>query len=65
MTSPGAGVERPGILSQIAHPFKPIPARRRGKHQVIRWHRLYVIASEAKQSPVPWIEIASSLRSSQ
>jgi len=26
---------------------------------------LYVIASEAKQSPIPWIEIASSLRSSQ
>jgi hypothetical protein len=26
---------------------------------------VYVIASEAKQSPVPGIEIASSLRSSQ
>ncbi len=26
---------------------------------------LYVIASEAKQSPIPRIEIAASLRSSQ
>jgi hypothetical protein len=25
----------------------------------------YVIASEAKQSPIVWVEIASSLRSSQ